>query len=170
MSKIIEQIEKEQMKADVPEFGPGDTVVVNVKVKEGDRFEFAPLKNDGKPRRVDLPGRAIEALRQHRSRLGAVPHPQTLVFTDTRGGPIRKSNLIRREFKPLLRSAKLPDIRFHDLRHTAATLALSLDIHPKVVQERLGHSQISTTLDTYSHVVPTLQREAADRIDRALGS
>jgi integrase len=92
------------------------------------------------------------------------------VFTDTRGGPIRKSNLIRREFKPLLQSAKLPDIRFHDLRHSAATLALSLGIHPKVVQERLGHTQISTTLDTYSHVVPTLQREAAERIDGAMGS
>ena len=98
-----------------------------------------------------------------------MPHPQTLVFTDTQGGLLRKSNLICREFKPLLRSAELPDIRFHDLRHSATTLALSLGIHPKVVQERLGHSQISTTLDTYSHVVPTLQREAAELIDGALG-
>jgi integrase len=140
------------------------------KLEDRDRFELAPLKSDSKPRRVDLPTTAIESLRRHRSRLGAVPHPQTLVFTNTQGGPIRKCNLIRREFKPLLRSAQLPDIRFHDLRHTAATLALSLGIHPKVVQERLGHSQISTTHDTYSHVVPTLQREAAERIDGALGS
>ncbi len=64
----------------------------------------------------------------------------------------------------------LPSIRFHDLRHSAATLFLSQGVHPKVVQERLGHSQISVTLDTYSHVLPTLQKEAAQKIDDVLRS
>jgi len=62
----------------------------------------------------------------------------------------------------------LPDIRFHDLRHTAATLMLQQNIHPKVVQERLGHSDISLTLNTYSHVMPGLQEEAADKIDELM--
>ena len=60
-------------------------------------------------------------------------------------------------------------MRFHDLRHTAASLLLSAGVHPKVVQERLGHSTISITLDTYSHVLGTLQRDAADRLDEVLG-
>ena len=93
----------------------------------------------------------------------------TLVFTDTKGGPIRKSNLLRRSFKPLLKRAGLPEIRFHDLRHTSATLLLAAGVHPKVVQERLGHSTISLTLDTYSHAVPTMQRDAAERMDGLIG-
>ncbi len=92
-------------------------------------------------------------------------HPGPWVFCDTKGGPIRKNNLIRRWFKPLLEKAGLPEIRFHDLRHTAATLLLTLGVHPKVVQERLGHSQISVTLDTYSHVLPSLQKQAASKLD-----
>ena len=116
-------------------------------------------------RKVDLSGFAVTALRAHRSRLGAVPHPERLVFTNTQGNPIRRSNLHRRSFKPLLRRAGLPNISFHALRHTAATLMLSAGVHPKIVQERLGHSTITLTLDTYSHAVPTLGREAADRLD-----
>ena len=108
-------------------------------------------------------------MRAHRLRIGAVPHPKALVFTSTTGTPIRKSNLIRREFKHLLRRAGLPDIHFHDLRHTAATLLLQQGVHPKVVQERLGDAQISLTLDTYSHVIPSLQREAAASLDALLG-
>ena len=76
--------------------------------------------------------------------------------------------MIRRSFRPLLVKAGLPQIRFHDLRHSCATLLLSMGIHPKVVQERLGHSQISVTLDTYSHVLPSMQEEAAQRLDALL--
>ena len=82
--------------------------------------------------------------------------------------PLRRSNLIRRSFHPLLERAGLPRIRFHDLRHTAATLLLTSGVHPKVVQERLGHSQISVTLDTYSHVLPSLQEAAAEELDALL--
>ena len=73
-----------------------------------------------------------------------------------------------REFKRLLRKAGLPDIRFHDLRHTNATLMLGQGTHPKVVQERLGHSQVGITLNTYSHVLPGLGREAVERLGAAL--
>ena len=64
--------------------------------------------------------------------------------------------------------AKLPDIRFHDLRHTAATLLLPQEVHPKVVQERFGHAQVLITLDTYSHVLPSMRKDAAVRLDRLL--
>ena len=70
----------------------------------------------------------------------------------------------------MLRDAGLPDVRFHDLRHTSATLLLSANIHPKVVSERLGHASIHITLDTYSHVVPNLQDEAAEALDLALAA
>jgi integrase len=72
--------------------------------------------------------------------------------------------------KLVLAGAGLPDIRFHDLRHTHATLLLALGENPRVAQERLGHSQISLTLQTYSHVLPDLQRQAAEKIDRMLGT
>ncbi len=65
----------------------------------------------------------------------------------------------------MLKGTGLPDIRFHDLRHTAATLMLQQNIHPKVVQERLGQSDISLTLNTYSHVLPGMQEDAAEKID-----
>jgi len=86
------------------------------------------------------------------------------VFCDTNGGLLRRHNVRKRHLKPLLQKAGLPDIRFHDLRHTAATLLLSEEVHPKIVQERLGHAQIGITLDIYSHVLPSMQREAADKI------
>jgi len=75
---------------------------------------------------------------------------------------------VRRAFKKLLTAAKLPKIRIHDLRHTCATLLLAQGVHPKVVQEILGHSQISLTLDTYSHVLPHVNSEAALQMDSAL--
>lgn len=123
-------------------------------------------------RTVVLPQVAVSALIAHRTkqleeRLQAGPRWQgsELVFTSHVGGPIEKQNLIRRSFKPLLRNAGLPDIRFHDLRHAAATLLLLQGVHPKVVQERLGHANIAVTMDIYSHVLPTLQRDAADKLD-----
>ncbi len=80
-----------------------------------------------------------------------------LIFPNEVGRPIEAQNLMRRSFYPLLERAGLPRMRFHVLRHTAATLLLAQGVHPKVVQEMLGHSTISLTLDTYSHVIPGLQ-------------
>ncbi len=73
-----------------------------------------------------------------------------------------------RSFKPLLKRAKLPDIRLHDLRHTCATLLLSKGMHPKFVQELLGHATISITLDTYSHVLPNMGDQTATMMEAAL--
>jgi integrase len=75
-----------------------------------------------------------------------------------------------RRFYPLLAPAGLPRIRFHDLRHSAATLLLGLGIHPKIVSEMLGHSQIAITLDLYSHVTATMQQEAVRALEGLFGS
>jgi integrase len=77
-------------------------------------------------------------------------------------------NLTYRSFKPLLERADLPRIRFHDLRHTCATLLLTKGVHPKIVSEMLGHSSIAITLDTYSHVIPGLGDAAASAMEDAL--
>ena len=84
-----------------------------------------------------------------------------LIFTTARGEPINEEYLVKKHFKPLLREAGLPNIRLYDLRHTSATLALTVGVAPKVVSEQLGHASAAFTLDTYSHVLPHMQEEAA---------
>jgi integrase len=92
-----------------------------------------------------------------------------LLFTTTIGSPIDSHNIINRHFKPQLQQAGLPDIRWHDLRHTCATLLLGRGVHPKLVQHLLGHASITMTLDRYSHWIPSMGRQAADSMDEALG-
>jgi integrase len=75
---------------------------------------------------------------------------------------------VRRAFKEVLASAKLPPMRIHDLRHTCATLLLAQGVHPKAVQSILGHSQISLTMDTYSTLLPSVSRDAAEQMDQVL--
>ena len=90
------------------------------------------------------------------------------MFTNLTGGPLDGTFLLRKCFRPLLQRAGLPSIRFHDLRHTAATLLLGQGVHPKIVLEMLGHSTINITLDLYSHVTPTMQRGAVEALDSVL--
>jgi integrase len=85
-----------------------------------------------------------------------------------RSTPLSRHNLVNISFKPLLRRAGLPDIRFHDLRHTCATLMLAVGTNPKVVQETLGHAIVSVTLDIYSHLLPNMQDEVTQRINELL--
>ena len=121
----------------------------------------------------------MDALREHKTRqdkeraaagnswedsLGSA-----LVFPNIHGSPVDYTNLVARSYKPLLRRAGLPNIRFHDLRHTCATLLLARGVHPKVVADVLGHASVTITLDTYSHVIPGLGDAAAGAMDDALG-
>ena len=92
-----------------------------------------------------------------------------MVFPNDVGRPIDPTNLVARSFRPLLERGACPRIRFRDLRHTAATLLLGRGVHPKIVSEMLGHASVAITLDTYSHVIPTMQREAAAVLDAVLG-
>jgi len=101
-------------------------------------------------------------------RLGDFYRDEGLVFASEVGTLINPSNLRKRSFAPLLRRAGLPKIRFHDLRHTCATLLLNRNLHPKYVQELLGHANIAITLDTYSHVIPGMGDQAARAMEDAL--
>ena len=89
------------------------------------------------------------------------------MFASSIGTPLEPRN-VTRQFKALLTVASLPNIRLHDLRHSCATLLLAQGVNPRVVMETLGHSQVSLTLNTYSHVLPALQRDAAARMDEVL--
>jgi integrase len=126
-------------------------------------------------RTIRLTAGAATALEVHISRqlegmerMGSLYQPGGLVFATTTGTIINPSNLRNRSFKPLLKHAKLRPIRFHDLRHTCATLLLSKDVNPKVVSEMLGHASVSITLDIYSHLLPDMQEKAARALEDAL--
>lgn len=143
----------------------------------GKGFTVSEPKTAKSRRSVHLTPLAIQALKRHRLRqnetrlaAGNTWDQQGWVFCNSVGRPIDAGNMIRRSFRPLLQKAELPIIRFHDLRHSAASLLLSLDVHPKIVQELLGHSQISLTLDTYSHVLPSLQAEAVNKLGTLLSN
>ena len=90
------------------------------------------------------------------------------MFTSHVGTPLARQDLITCSFRPLLQRADLPNIRFHDLRHTCATLLLGRGVHAKLVQELLGHATISVTLDTYSHVLPSMTDQTATAMEDVL--
>ena len=137
----------------------------------GNRYIEAEPKTSKSRRSVMLPSLVVDLLKQHRIhqleaklQAGGAWHEQDLVFCTSLGTPFNPSKLLER-FKTLLKRAGLPDIRFHDLRHSAASILLSMDVHPKIVQELLGHNQISMTMDIYSHVLPTMQKEAMNKMN-----
>jgi integrase len=101
--------------------------------------------------------------------LGEAYEDCDLVFTQANGKPFQLSELTR-AYNRLIKKSGVPSVRFHDLRHTHATLMLKQGIHTKVVSERLGHSTIGITLDTYTHVLPNMQKVAADQLDQLLNS
>jgi len=104
---------------------------------------------------------------QEKISCGPLYQDHDLIFANSDGTPIN-IDYLSREFGRLIKRMKLPHIRFHDLRHTHATLLLQQGEHPKVVSERLGHSTITITMDTYSHVMPNMQKEAAKKLDNFL--
>jgi integrase len=145
--------------------------------RDGDnpgKLEFSEPKNASR-RTIALPQRAVEALRIHRKRqleeqLRAADYEDSgLVFATGKGTPLDAQNVVNRHFKPLLKRAGLPDARWHDLRHTFATLLLSRGTHPTYVQKSLGHASVQLTLDRYSHWMPSMGRNTAEGIDEALG-
>lgn len=114
-------------------------------------------KSDKSRRTIALPEYAIDVLR-------TIEPGNGLIFTTSSGKPISPRNLLR-HFHQSLEKAGLPRVTFHSLRHFHASYLLKRNIHPKIVQERLGHSTISLTLDTYSHITPDIQKEAAEKLN-----
>lgn len=146
-----------------------------LKVQETGRALGKP-KTEHSRRKIELGTGAIDALRTHRKRqaeerlaMGAAWRDNDLVLYDTIGGGLEPNNMTRRHFLPAIKRAGVPIIRFHDLRHTAATLLLLGGVPVKVVSERLGHSNVGITLSIYAHVLPSMQKDAAAIMDRLLG-
>jgi integrase len=132
-------------------------------------------KTERSRRTIVLPAFVLAALKQHqqqqramRDEAGNEWQEHDIVFCG-RNGTYFDLTSLDYHFKKLLKSAELPNIRFHDLRHSAATILLGRGVHPKVVQELLGHSTISMTLDIYSHVLPSIQQEAMSKLDDLFG-
>ncbi len=146
--------------------------------EDGRGWVVGASTKSGKGRRVRLTRRAAAALKDHRKRqleermrLAGLWQDQGLIFPNEIGSLLNPSNLRNRSFKRIkARSGVREDLRFHDLRHTCATLLLSEDVNAKVVSEMLGHASITITLNTYSHVLPDMQDSAADAMEAALGT
>lgn len=143
--------------------------------KSGGGFCFEEPKTASSRRSIPISEELVSELKQHRRvqlearlKLGISYLDHDLVFASEIGTPIQKKNIRDRHFKPLLVEAGLPEIRLYDLRHTTATLLLSEGVNPKIVAERLGHASIVLTLDTYSHVLPTMQEDATARLETML--
>ena len=137
----------------------------------GGKVELSEPKTAKSRRKVELTPLAVGALLEHKRKALALERTDGFVFRTVTGLPIRRGALYQDEFKPLLKKAGLPKAtRFHDLRHTAATLLLAAGEHPKLAQELLGHSNIAMTLGTYSHILPTMQHQAIDRLGAMLST
>lgn len=128
-----------------------------------------PPKTAKGKRSIGLSRICVEALRKHRllqaEQSRSWGRNLGVVFPNNFGEYRRSQRVINDCFERVKRKGNLPDIRFHDLRHTCATLLLTKGVHPNMVQEMLGHSTISVTLDTYSHVLPNLQSVAVEAMD-----
>ena len=138
-------------------------------------LQLTAPKTKGSRRTVKLTQKAVQALRSHLERqlgeidrAGSLWRENGLIFASESGDPLDRRNVTTHRFKPLLGRAGLPQIRFHDLRHTCATLLLTKNVNPKIVSEMLGHASIAITLDTYSHVLPNMQDSAAKAMEDAL--
>lgn len=135
---------------------------------------FSEPKTAKSRRTIPIPEEIITTLKSHKAKqnedkllAGKAYDNKDLVFCNSLGNPIDPRNFTE-QFEGLLKQANLPRVRFHDMRHSHATMLLMLNEHPKVVQERLGHSTIAMTLDTYSHILPGMQEKATEKVSQAL--
>jgi integrase len=143
---------------------------------KGEGLRLAEPKSERAKRQLRIPQICLMALLSHRlvqnkerQWAGSKWQDGGFIFTTGLGTPTHPDD-ISRLLPAVLKAAKLPKVRFHDLRHSCATLLLSLGVHPKLVQETLGHSSYQLTMDTYSHMIPALRNEVADRMDEILAT
>ncbi len=153
----------------------GELRVERALQRVGGQLTLKEPKTEKSRRTLTLPPALARSLRAHRvrqleERMAAGPRweERGLVFTTAKGTPLEPSNVLKR-FKAHLAAAGLPPQRFHDLRHCAASLLLAQGVPARVVMDVLGHTQISTTMDLYAHVMPAAHREAAARMEEILG-
>jgi integrase len=141
---------------------------------KGGQWHFADTKRARSRRVIKLQNWVVGLLRDLRgaraqATVACDAQPEAdLLFTTASGEPINEDRLARKHFKSILKNADLPDLRLYDLRHTAATLALTAGVPPEVVSEQLGHASAASTLDVYSHVLPHMQEEAAAKVESSI--
>ena len=140
-----------------------------------DRVVIGPPKSGRVRRQIAVASVVVESLRRHRARqaserlaVGEAWQDEDFVFSNEIGRMLRPARA-RLFLRRVLSREGLPEIRFHDLRHTCATLLQSSRVNPKIVSEMLRHSSVSITLDTYSHVLPDMQEDATAVMPVALG-
>jgi integrase len=141
----------------------------------GGKLAAAETKTVSSRRTLTLPLSVVATLRSHRARqlqerliAGSAWQESGLVFTSRVGTPYEPRNL-QRDFERILKHSQVPKVRFHDLRHSAASLLLSQGVPLRLIQEILGHSSIAMTADLYAHIAPSLMREAAEKMESILG-
>jgi integrase len=142
-------------------------------IKANGKLSFQEPKTKGSIRTIKVPDFALQALKAHKVKQNEVKLPlvlptKTMTVVANWTGTMILPTDINHDFKLACEFADVPQIRFHDLRHTHATLLLQLGENPKVVSERLGHADISITLNTYSHVLPNMQESLAKNFDAAM--
>jgi len=140
----------------------------------GGRTEVGPTKTYAR-RSVGIPRSMVDDLSvylaQRSAALGRPLSPDDYVFTAPRGGPLRRDLLFKRLLRPAIDAANLPpNLRLHDLRHSCAAILIELGAHPKAIQERLGHSSITVTMDVYGHLFPALNEALTERLDEVFRS
>jgi integrase len=144
--------------------GPELSISKSLQERDG-KLRVKEPKTMGSRRKVPLLQRTLEEVGKL---WPAKAGPDDLVFRNSDGGHLRKPNFIRNHWQPLVKRAGLEGLKFHSLRHTCATMLLTANVHPKIVQERLGHASITITLDTYSHLIPAMQSRAVEALKKAL--
>lgn len=127
---------------------------------------FYEPKSETSKRKIDIGPTVMTQLKKWK--LASKPNDLDLVFSNEEGMPIDKNNLVKRYYEPALRRAGLRRIRFHDLRHTFASLLIDQGEHPKYIQNQLGHSSINVTMDVYGHLMNTVNQESAKRLDSVI--
>lgn len=129
---------------------------------------FIGPKTKNAIRKVDLAPQVLTALKEARPPGSLESIRGQLVFSLANGKPLDPDNLVYRRYAPALKRAELPHFRFHDLRHTFASLLILAGEHPKAIQQALGHASITTTLDTYGHLLPGAFKHSGKRIEKAV--
>jgi integrase len=154
----------------------GAVSVQRALIVTGGRWQFAETKTGRSRRTIPVPASVVETLHRHKAaqaeqrlKVGPAWEDNKLVFPDDIGRPLDRRSVLMTHLRPLLHKAGLSDtLRLYDLRHSAATLMLAAGIHPKIAAERLGHASTTMTLDVYSHVTPTMQQAASDKLGELL--
>jgi len=131
------------------------------------RGVFQEPKTRGSVRAIAMPATLATALREHQM-ASRFKDSEDLIFSTEKGTTIDGHNFVHRVFDPALRQAGLPKIRFHDLRHSFASLLIAQGEHPKLISEQLGHASVQITLDRYGHLLPASYDSAGERLDAAL--